>query len=188
MKHIKTFCLILVLSFGLLLSCGRNSVYADKAASTPISIVSIDAGRKYFSETQLIEIIERAYQNGYTGVQVLLGNDGLRFVLDDMTMTVDGTRYGSDHVKNAITEGNKHYYDDPNGNVLTESAMNRILTYAQNVILISFQSSTVPVIWMRFSLLWNILVCQMYAIKTMTKFQNGQLTSKINRQLLLSKS
>lgn len=131
MKHLKTFCLILVLSFGLLLSCGRNMIYADEAASTPLSIVSIDAGRKYFSEAQLIEIIEGAYQNGYTGVQVLLGNDGLRFVLDDMTMTVEGTRYESDDVKNAITEGNKHYYDDPNGNVLTESAMNRILTYAQ---------------------------------------------------------
>ena len=43
------------------------------------SIFSIDAGRKYFSEDQLKSIIDKAYKNGYTDVQILLGNDALRF-------------------------------------------------------------------------------------------------------------
>ena len=34
-------------------------------------------------------------------------------------------------LKNAMTEGNKKYYNDPNGNALTESEMNNILAYAK---------------------------------------------------------
>ena len=50
------------------------------------AIFSIDAGRKYFSKDQIIQIIDKAYRNGYTDVQLIVGNDGLRFALDDMTI------------------------------------------------------------------------------------------------------
>mgnify|MGYP003287608366 FL=1 len=93
--------------------CERNSNYEK-------SVLSIDAGRKYFSEDQLKQIIDKAYKNGYTSVQILLGNDGLRFVLDDMSMQVNGKSYASEDVKKAITAGNNSYYADPNGDVLTE--------------------------------------------------------------------
>ena len=92
---------------------------------------SIDAGRKYFSEEQLLQIIDKAYLNGYTDVQILLGNDALRFFLDDMSITVDGKTYASEAVKKAITAGNDHYYKDPNGNALNETEMNRIVAYAK---------------------------------------------------------
>lgn len=45
-------------------------------------IVSIDAGRKYFSPDQIKEIIDEASKTGYTDLHLLVGNDGLRFVLD----------------------------------------------------------------------------------------------------------
>lgn len=133
MKYLKKQFVILALSFGLALAGFGNKVYADEPANVPLSILSIDAGRKYFSEDQLMDIINHAHQNGYTGVQILLGNDGLRFVLDDMSMNVQGKTFESDAVKNAITAGNKSYYDDPHGDVLTEVEMTRILKHAKSI-------------------------------------------------------
>lgn len=96
------------------------------------SIFSIDAGRKYFSADQIKQIIDRAAKNGYTDVQLILANDGMRFFLDDMSMEVDGKSYGSDAVKEALTAGNDSYYKDPNGNALTEAEMNDIIAYAKS--------------------------------------------------------
>ena len=56
---------------------------------------------------RLKEIIDSANQNGYTHVQLLFGNDGLRLVLDDMTITANGKTYASDDVKEAIKSGTK---------------------------------------------------------------------------------
>lgn len=64
-------------------------------------IVSIDAGRKYFSPEQLKEIIDKAKHYGYTDLHLLVGNDGLRFILDDMSITANGKTYASDDVKRA---------------------------------------------------------------------------------------
>ena len=101
------------------------------ASERPKAIFSIDAGRKYFSKDQVIDLIRSAAEYGYTDVQLILGNDGLRFVLDDMKVTVNGTVYESNNVINAIKQGNNQYYNDPNGNVLTESEMDEILAYAK---------------------------------------------------------
>ena len=97
------------------------------------AIFSIDAGRKYFSKEQLIQIINKAYNNGYTDVQLIVGNDGLRFALDDMTIKSNGKTYKSEDVKKAITEGNDIYYKDPNGDYLTETEMNEILAHARRL-------------------------------------------------------
>lgn len=97
------------------------------------SVFSIDAGRKYFSKDQLKQIISKAHANGYTDVQILLGNDALRFVLDDMSMDVEGVQYSSEDVVDAIKKGNNLYHNDPNGNVLTESELNEILAHAEKL-------------------------------------------------------
>lgn len=96
------------------------------------SIFSIDAGRKYFSADQLKQIIDRAAKNGYTDVQLILANDGMRFFLDDMSVETDGRVYESDAVKAALTAGNDEYYKDPNGNALTEAEMDDIISYAKS--------------------------------------------------------
>ena len=95
-------------------------------------IVSIDAGRKYFSPEQLKEIIDKAKHYGYTDLHLLVGNDGLRFMLDDMSITANGNTYASDDVKRAIKKGTNDYYNDPNGNHLTESQMTDLINYAKD--------------------------------------------------------
>ncbi|MGV3323313.1 beta-N-acetylglucosaminidase domain-containing protein, partial [Streptococcus hyovaginalis] len=93
-------------------------------------VISIDAGRKYFSPEQIKAIIDKASDYGYTDLHLLLGNDGLRFLLDDMSLEVDGQSYSSDQVKAAIEAGTNAYYNDPNGNHLTQAQMDDILAYA----------------------------------------------------------
>ncbi len=82
-------------------------------------------------------------------MNLLLGNDGLRFLLDDMNLTVGDKVYDSEAVRKAIINGNKHYYDDPNGTTLSQSEMDDILAYAKEKIFPLFQLSIAQVIWMR---------------------------------------
>ncbi|VTY22583.1 LPXTG-anchored beta-N-acetylhexosaminidase StrH [uncultured Streptococcus sp.] len=95
-------------------------------------MISIDAGRKYFSPDQLKEIIDKAKHYGFTDLHLLVGNDGMRFMLDDMTIKANGKTYASDDVKRAIEKGTNEYYNDPNGNHLTESQMTDLINYAKD--------------------------------------------------------
>ena len=95
-------------------------------------VISIDAGRKYFTLDQLKRIVDKASELGYSDVHLLLGNDGLRFLLDDMTITANGKTYTSDDVKNAIIQGTKAYYDDPNGTALTQAEVTELIEYAKS--------------------------------------------------------
>ena len=104
-----------------------------KVKKSKKAIFSIDAGRKYFSKDQIIQIVDKAYYNGYTDIQLILGNDGLRFALDDMTITANAKTYKSEDVKKAITKGNELYYKDPNGDYLTEAEMDEILARAKGL-------------------------------------------------------
>ena len=142
MNTIKKFLVSFVsLCMMLVLPLGLNTATVKAAEETKMSVFSIDAGRKYFSEDQLKQIVKKAHDNGYTHVQILLGNDALRFVLDDMSLEVNGQSYDSEAVKEAIQEGNRIYYDDPNGNVLYESEMDEIIAYAEQL-----NISIIPVI------------------------------------------
>ena len=125
-------------------SVAESDVAAQPATETPAKdpdqeeklakkkIVSIDAGRKYFSPDQIKEIIDEASKTGYTDLHLLVGNDGLRFVLDDMSLKVGDTSYSSQAVTDAIEKGTKAYYDDPNGTALTQAQMDDILAYAKS--------------------------------------------------------
>ena len=106
---------------------------ADKEATEKLAkskVISIDAGRKYFSLDQLKRIVDKASELGYSDLHLLVGNDGMRFVLDDMTVEANGKTYASDDVKQALLEGTKAYYDDPNGQALTQAEMDELLAYA----------------------------------------------------------
>lgn len=130
-KHGFRFWLLAIVGLlGMVLSLSQPPKQVVAADNTLKSVFSIDAGRKYFSADQLKTIIDRAHTDGYTDVQVLLGNDALRLLLDDMSVTINGKTYGSDVVKQAIQAGNKAYYDDPNGNALTQTDMDAVLKYA----------------------------------------------------------
>ena len=106
---------------------------ADKEAAEKLAkskVISIDAGRKYFSLDQLKRIVDKASELGYSDLHLLVGNDGMRFVLDDMTLEANGKTYASDDVKAALLEGTKAYYDDPNGQALTQAEMDELIAYA----------------------------------------------------------
>ena len=95
-------------------------------------IFHLDAGRKYFSVAQIEAIIDQLSANNYTHLELAVGNDALRFVLDDMSVTANGTTYTSDSVKNGIVSGNNSYYNDSNGNYLTQNEMDTIIAYAKS--------------------------------------------------------
>lgn len=107
---------------------------SDSAASTLNNrIVHLDCGRKYFSVTYIKGVIDSMAENGFNQLELAFGNGGLRFVLDDMTIKNGSTTlFDSNDVKAAVLEGNNNFYNDPNGNVLTENDMKAIINYAEN--------------------------------------------------------
>ncbi len=54
-------------------------------------IVHLDAGRKYFSVQSVKALIDAMDEAGYTHLELAFGNDGLRFLLDDMSIDLSGT-------------------------------------------------------------------------------------------------
>lgn len=107
---------------------------SDGAASTLNNrIVHLDCGRKYFGVTYIKGVVDSMAENGFNQLELAFGNGGLRFVLDDMTIKNGSTTlFDSDAVKAAVLEGNNNFYDDPNGNALTENDMKAIISYAEN--------------------------------------------------------
>lgn len=93
-------------------------------------IFHLDCGRKYFSVDQIKGLIDTASANNYTDVELAVGNDGLRFLLDNMSVMVNGTTYSSEEVSKAIHAGNEKYY---NFDVyeLTQAEMDTIIAYAR---------------------------------------------------------
>lgn len=90
----------------------------------------LDCGRKYFSVDSIKQIIDNASAAGFGYIMLGVGNDGMRFLLDDMSLTVNGTTYESDAVKSAIHAGNEAYYNF-DVDELTQSEMDAVLAYAK---------------------------------------------------------
>lgn len=95
-----------------------------------LSIVMLDCGRKYYSVDSIKQIIDNASAAGFGYIMLGVGNDGMRFLLDDMSLTVNGTTYESDAVKSAIHAGNEAYYNF-DVDELTQSEMDAVLAYAK---------------------------------------------------------
>lgn len=93
------------------------------------SIVMVDCGRKYYSVDSLESIIDSASAAGMHYVMLGVGNDGLRFLLKDMSLEVNGTKYSSYVVTKAIHKGNEAY-SNFDIDELTERDMEEIMTHA----------------------------------------------------------
>lgn len=113
---------------------------ADDAVKTnyELSIVMLDCGRKYFSADSIKQIIDNASAAGFGYIMLGIGNDGMRFLLDDMSLAVNGTTYSSEKVAAAIKVGNKAYDASqtsysyaPTTDELTQSEMDAVLAYAK---------------------------------------------------------
>lgn len=111
-----------------------NNAVATMDMSSLYKIVFLDCGRKYFSVSSIKKIIDNAANAGFNYVELGIGNDGLRLLLNDMSLTVGSKTYGSDAVKSAIQSGNKSYDGkksyNPQKNELSEPEMTEIISYA----------------------------------------------------------
>ena len=138
-RSLRKKVLSLILAVVMAVSLLPISAFAsgDSKASTPAStdefvrIFHLDCGRKYFSVDQIKDLIDAASASNYTHVELAIGNDGLRFLLDDMSVTANGTTYSSEKVKTGIQTGNKAYYSAGSVNELTQSEMDTIISYAK---------------------------------------------------------
>ena len=135
-KKVLSMILVLVMLLSLLSMAAftlPTAASSDGAASNVdfMRIFHLDCGRKYFSVSEIKGIIDQLAENHYTHLQLAFGNDGLRFLLNDMSLTVNGTKYASDKVISAIQQGNRNLTSGSSGE-LSESDMNGIISYANN--------------------------------------------------------
>ena len=138
-KRWLSLLLAVVLMIGLLpisafaSNVGTQANDSSKTAESQefMRIFHLDCGRKYFSVSEIEGIIDQLAENHYTHIQLAFGNDGLRFLLNDMSVTVNGTEYESDAVKTAIQSGNSgNGLAGAAAGVLTQSDMDAIIAYA----------------------------------------------------------
>ena len=140
-KRLLSLILAVILMIGLLpISAFATSASAqageDKAATQDsefLRIFHLDCGRKYFTVGQIKDLIDTASANNYTHVELAVGNNGLRFLLKDMSLEVDGKTYTNDGVTTAIEAGNKQYSNSKNttDSALSETDMDTIIAYAR---------------------------------------------------------
>ena len=103
---------------------------AFASGSDYLKIAMLDSGRKYFSADWVKAFLYEAKADGYTHVMLAVGNDGMRFLLDDMSLTVGGKTYSSDAVASAICAGNNAYTTASSGE-WTESEMDEFFATAK---------------------------------------------------------
>lgn len=133
-KKVLSMILVLVMLLSLLSMAAftlPTAASSDGAASNAdfMRIFHLDCGRKYFSVSEIEGIIDQLAANHYTHLQLAFGNNGFRFLLNDMSVG----SYTSDQVKNALTKGNKTYSNSNKGadsSMLSESDMDAIIAYA----------------------------------------------------------
>lgn len=136
-KRLLSLILAVILMIGLLpISAFATSASAqageDKAATQDsefLRIFHLDCGRKYFTVSEIEGIIDQLAENHFTHIQLAFGNDGLRFLLDDMSLTVNGTEYDSTAVTSAIKRGNTYLTSGSSGE-LSQGDMDAIIKYA----------------------------------------------------------
>lgn len=92
-----------------------------------IKVFHLDCGRKYFTVDQVKELIDSLSNVGFSHMELAIGNDGLRLLLDDMSISANGTTYASETVKSGIKTGNIGY---SHSGEWTQSDMDTIISYA----------------------------------------------------------
>ena len=129
LHKVLSMILALVMVLSLLPLSGFTASDNDAVEGYDYNIMFLDCGRKYFSVSSIKSFIDEASAAGFNYIQLAVGNDGMRFLLNDMSLTVDGTTYSSEAVSAAIHSGNEAYYNF-NTDELTQSEMDTIIAYA----------------------------------------------------------
>ena len=82
-------------------------VEMQASASDFSKILHLDCGRKYFTKDWIIALLYEMQAAGYNQLQLAFGNDGLRFLLNDMSFTANGKSYSHDTVVSKVEAGNR---------------------------------------------------------------------------------
>lgn len=137
MQKVLSMILVLVMLLSLMsmsaFTMATNETGASSSARNDfMRVFHLDCGRKYFNVAEIESLIDTASAANYTHIELAVGNDSLRFLLDDMSVTVNGKTYASDDVKTQIHNGNVKYYDAGSANELSQHDMDTIIAYAQS--------------------------------------------------------
>lgn len=109
---------------------------SDSAASNDDSfyrIVHLDCGRKYFTKDWIIALLNEMKADGYNQLQLAFGNDGLRFLLNDMSFTANGIKYSHSDVVSKVEAGNQAQNSSGDKRWLTQSEMDDIISAAKGL-------------------------------------------------------
>lgn len=112
---------------------GDVAVQADATADVTYKILHLDCGRKYFSKEWIIALLYEMKDAGYNQLQLAFGNDGLRFLLDDMKFTANNTTYYHETVVSKVEDGNKAQNSSGDTRWLTQSEMDGIIATAKTL-------------------------------------------------------
>ncbi len=117
------------LGWGMRVRAAEGSTAATAAGEEFMRIFHLDCGRKYFSVDEIKGIIDQLSANHYTHLQLAFGNDGFRFLLDDMSVG----SHSSDGVKTAIQSANTSYSNgkSTSSEILSQTDMDAITSYAK---------------------------------------------------------
>ena len=129
LHKVLSMILALVMVLSLLPLSGFTASDNDAVEGYDYNIMFLDCGRKYFSVSSIKSFIDEASAAGFNYIQLAVGNDGMRFLLDDMSLTVNGTTYSSEQVSAAIHSGNEAYYNFDTDE-LKQAEMDTIIAYA----------------------------------------------------------
>lgn len=138
-RSLRKKVLSLILAVVMVVSLLPISAFAsgDSKASTTASgkdyykILHLDCGRKYFSKDWIIALLNEMSADGYNQLQLAFGNDGLRFLLDDMSFTANGTTYSHKTVVSKVEAGNKLQNNSGDASWLTQTEMDEIIAAAK---------------------------------------------------------
>ncbi len=141
MKGIKKgLAILLVLCTLLSMVVMTGAGTADTAQDAPTAqstndnfykIVHLDCGRKYFTKDWIIALINEMAADGYNQLQLAFGNDGLRFLLGDMSFTVNGMTYNHNTVVSRVEIGNQNQNNSNDSRWLSQKEMDEIINAAQ---------------------------------------------------------
>lgn len=95
-----------------------------------MKMVLLDGGRGHISVENVKAVINEMALYDYDYLMLGIGNDGLRFLLDDMSVTANDQTYSGETIKNAIVAKNNDLAPQAMGE-WSEDDMNTILAYAQ---------------------------------------------------------
>ena len=110
------------------------AVYADTTDATlQYRIVHLDCGRKYFTKDWIIALLYEMKAAGYNQLQLAFGNDGLRFLLNDMSFVANGTTYSHDTVVAKVEAGNAAQNSSGDKRWLTQTEMGEIIDKANDL-------------------------------------------------------